>query len=391
MDKQNKDFELTLEPTAENEELSVSQPSVYGNAQIVEKDDASTSVSAGLMDESMFSEEERRMIDKFAGEIDITNVGQIVNYGSTAQKNISDFSASVLEKVKTRDLGEVGESLKQLTIAIDSTTKEETGGLKGLFKKAKKSTEAIKANYAKAETNVNSIEEDLKSHQLVLTQDIGVYQKMYELNLKYYRELTMYIIAGKKALETAQNVKLPQLKALAEAGREEDMRNYRDYADLCYRFEKKLADLEITRVISIQTAPQIRMLQNNDRELMDKLQSSISNTIPLWRNQLVLSLGIENTRKALEAQNLLSEKTNELLAKNSELLKMATIETARESERPIVELETLQKCNTNLITSINEVIRIHEEGAEKRRQAQTELLRIENELKQALLEAGKRE
>lgn len=221
-------------------------------------------------------------------------------------------------------------------------------------------------------------------------KDIDVYQQMYELNIQYYKELTMYIIAGKKALELAKTGKLQALKSKAdETGMQEDVQCYRDFEDMCHRFEKKLSDLEITRVISIQVAPQVRMLQNNDREMLDKLQSSLANTIPLWRNQLVLSLGIEHTRRALEAQSTLADKTNELLRKNSETLKMATVETAKQAERPIVDIETLRQCNRDLIATINDVIKIHEQGTAKREKAQGELVRIEEELKQTMLETSK--
>ena len=217
-----------------------------------------------------------------------------------------------------------------------------------------------------------------------------MYQQMYELNIQYYRELTLYIIAGKKALSKAKSEKLQQLKKQADAsGMQEDVQIYRDYEDLCHRFEKKLNDLEITRVISIQSAPQVRMLQNNDREMLDKLQSSLANTIPLWRNQLVLSLGIEHTRKALEAQSTLADKTNELLRKNSETLKMATVETAKQAERSIVDIETLKQCNKDLITTINDVLKIHKQGEEKREKAQIELTKIEEELKQVMMENSK--
>lgn len=227
-------------------------------------------------------------------------------------------------------------------------------------------------------------------HRDVLGQDISMYQQMYELNVQYYKELTMYIIAGKKALDHAKSTKLEQLKSIAEkSDKQEDVQVYRDFEDLCHRFEKKLSDLEITRVISIQSAPQVCMLQNNDREMMDKLQSSLSNTIPLWRNQLVLSLGIEHTSRALAAQGALADKTNELLKKNSETLKMATIETAKQSERPIVDIDTLKQCNRDLISSINEVVKIHEQGVAQRAKAQEELIKIEEDLKQAMLEAGK--
>ena len=254
--------------------------------------------SAGTIDESMLSEEEKAMVEQFASEIDIENVDQIVNYGIKAQTNISEFSTTILKKVKTYDLGEVGESLKELTVALDATTEPEKKGILGIFQKAKRGVGSIRANYAKAESNVDRIEKDLIKHRDVLGQDISMYQQMYELNVQYYKELTMYIIAGKKALDHAKSTKLEQLKSIAEkSDKQEDVQVYRDFEDLCHRFEKKLSDLEITRVISIQSAPQVRMLQNNDREMMDKLQSSLSNTIPLWRNQLVLSLGIEHTSK----------------------------------------------------------------------------------------------
>jgi len=346
--------------------------------------------SVGTIDESMLSEEEKELVNQFASEINIENVDQIVNYGIKAQTNISDFSITILKKVKTYDLGEVGDSLKELTVTLDATTEPEKKGILRIFQKAKSGIGSIKANYAKAESNVDRIEKDLKKHRDVLSHDISMYQQMYELNLQYYKELTMYIIAGKKALDNARTTKLQELKSKAEqTNKQEDVQLYRDYEDLCYRFEKKLSDLEITRVISIQSAPQVRMLQNNDREMMDKLQSSLANTIPLWRNQLVLSLGIERTSRALEAQGALANKTNELLKKNSETLKMATVETAKQSERSIVDIETLQQCNKDLISSINEVVKIHEQGTAQRIKAQEELVKIEEELKQALIYSGK--
>ena len=349
----------------------------------------SDSYSVGTIDESMLTEEERAVVERYASEIDISNVEQIVRYGVGAQRNISDFSVSILKKVRTYDMGEVGESLRDLTIALDATVEPEKKGFFGMFQKAKRGVGAIRANYAKAESNVDRIEQELLSHEAVLIQDIAVYQQMYELNVQYYRELTMYIFAGKKALDKARAGRLAELKAIGDrTNKQEDVQAYRDFEDLCHRFEKKLADLEITRVISIQSAPQVRMLQNNDREMLDKLQSSIANTIPLWRNQLVLSLGIEHTRRSLDAQNTLANKTNELLLKNSETLKMATIEAAKAAERPIVDIETLRQCNRDLIASIKEVIRIHEQGAAKREQAQEELVRIEAELKQAMLDSS---
>ena len=346
-----------------------------------------TGYSAGTIDESMLSDEEREMVNQFASEIDIADVDQVVKYGMAAQQNISDFSVSILKKVKTYDLGEVGSSLKELTVALDATTEPEKKGILGVFQKAKRGVGSIRANYAKAESNVDRIEKDLRLHQNVLIQDVSMYQQMYELNVQYYKELTMYIIAGKKALDLAKNGKLQELRARADmTNLQEDVQAFKDFEDLCYRFEKKIADLEITRVIAIQSAPQVRMLQNNDREMLDKLQSSLSNTIPLWRNQLILSLGIEHSKRALDAQSTLTDKTNDLLRKNSETLKMATIETAKEVERPIVDIETLRICSKNLVSSVNEVVKIHEQGVAKRVKAQEELIKIEEELKQAMLD-----
>ncbi len=347
--------------------------------------------AAGSIDESMLSQEEREIVDQFASEIDISNVDQIVKYGSAAQRNISDFSVSVLKKVKTLDLGEVGESLKELTVALDATVEPEKKGIFGLFQRGKRAVGSIMANYAKAETNVDKVERDLQKHQVVLTQDISMYQQMYELNMEYYKQLTMYIIAGKKALQAARNGKLTELRQRAEATeKQEDVQAYRDFEDQCARFEKKLSDLEITRVISMQSAPQVRLLQNNDREMLDKIQSSLSNTIPLWRNQLVISLGLEHSRRAIEAQQTLSDKTNELLVKNAEALHTSATETAKAAERPIVDMDTLRRCNKELIASIKEVVRIHEQGTIQRQKAQEEMAKIESELKQAMLEAATR-
>lgn len=347
--------------------------------------------SAGAIDESMLNEDERRQIDEFAKEIDIADVDQVVKYGVAAQRNISDFSVSILKQVRTYDLGEVGMSLKELTVALDATTEPEKKGIWAVFQKAKRGMDSIRANYAKAESNVDRVEKDLQKHQMVLTQDISIYQQMYELNVEYYKQLTMYIIAGKKALESAKIGKLEEFKRKAElTNKQEDVQEYRDFEDQCHRFEKKIGDLEITRVISIQSAPQVRMLQNNDREMLDKIQSSLANTIPLWRNQLVMSLGVEHSKRALEAQTSLTDKTNELLLKNSESLKMATIGTAREAERSIIDIATLRQCNRDLIFSINEVVKIHERGNEQRERVQGELIKIEEELKHVMLESGGR-
>ena len=381
-------IKLTLDPSQKEDNLEFGNvPSMKSVADVEMK----TNYAAGTIDESMLTDEEKEMVEQFASEINIENVDQIVNYGMKAQTNISDFSSSILKRVKTYDLGDVGDSLKELTVALDATTEPEKKGVLGIFQKAKRGVDSIKANYTKAEKNVDRIEKDLLKHREVLSQDISMYQQMYELNVQYYKELTMYIIAGKKALDSAKHTKLLELKTKAEqTNKQEDVQFYKDYEDLCHRFEKKLSDLEITRVISIQSAPQVRMLQNNDREMLDKLQSSLANTIPLWRNQLVLSLGIEHTSRALKAQGELADKTNELLKKNSETLKMATVETAKQSERAIVDIDTLRQCNKDLISSINEVVKIHEQGTVHRAKVQEELVKIEEELKQAMLENGRK-
>ena len=348
-----------------------------------------TEYNAGSIDESMLSNDEKEMVAQFANEIDISNAKQVIQYGSSAQKSISDFSVNILGKVKTSELGDVGDALKELTVALDATTEPEKKGILGIFQKAKRGVDSIKANYAKAETNVSRIEKDLEKHQVVLTQDVEMFEQMYDLNLQYYRELTMYIIAGKKALDKARGEQLEALKVKAETSQmQEDVENYNKYVNLCNRFEKKLHDLELTRVIAMQVAPQIRLLQDNDQEMLEKIQSSLVNTIPLWRHQMVLALGIEHTQRALSAQNLITEKTNELLTRNAETLKMATVETAKEAERSVVDIATLKRCNQQLISSISEVVKIHEQGAKRRQDAETELVKVEQELKQALLEAG---
>lgn len=348
-----------------------------------------TEYNAGSIDESMLSNDEKEMVAQFANEIDISNAKQVIQYGSSAQKSISDFSVNILGKVKTSELGDVGDALKELTVALDATTEPEKKGILGIFQKAKRGVDSIKANYAKAETNVSRIEKDLEKHQVVLTQDVEMFEQMYDLNLQYYRELTMYIIAGKKALDKARGEQLEALKEKAETSQmQEDVENHNKYVNLCNRFEKKLHDLELTRVIAMQVAPQIRLLQDNDQEMLEKIQSSLVNTIPLWRHQMVLALGIEHTQRALSAQNMITEKTNELLTRNAETLKMATVETAKEAERSVVDIATLKRCNQQLISSISEVVKIHEQGAKRRQDAETEFVKVEQELKQALLEAG---
>ena len=379
---------LTLNPE-EEKQSNIFQENVPVRNTIHPDVKIQSEYSAGSIDESMLSNDEKKMVAQFANEIDISNTNQVIQYGSSAQKSISDFSVNILGKVKTSELGEVGDALKELTVALNATTEPEKKGIFGIFQKAKRGIDSIKANYAKAEANVSRIEKDLEKHQVVLTQDVEMFEQMYDLNLQYYRELTMYIIAGKKALKKARGENFEKLKIKAETSQmQEDVENYNKYVNLCNRFEKKLHDLELTRVIAMQVAPQIRLLQDNDQEMLEKIQSSLINTIPLWRHQMVLSLGIEHTQRALAAQNMITEKTNELLTKNAETLKMATVETAKEAERSVVDIATLKRCNQQLISSISEVVKIHEQGAKKRKDAEAELVKVEKELKSALLEAG---
>lgn len=386
MDNTKNNISLTLKP----EDLQENFHSIP-KMESPKKPDFSQEYNAGSTSESMLSAEERETVEQFSKEIDISDFQQIRRYGSSAQKNISDFSVSILNKVKTRDLGEVGETLKELTVTLDAVAEPKKTGLRGLFQKAKQGVDTVRANYAKAETNIQKIENDLMQHQIVLNQDVSMLEQMYQLNMSYYKELTMYIIAGKKALDRAVNSKLAELKMTAEATKSpEDIQFYQDYESFCNRFDRKLHDLEITRMIAIQTAPQVRMLQNTNEEMLEKIESSIANTIPLWRNQMVIALGIEHNQRAISAQTAVSETTQRLLLQNAQALKMSTTEAARESERSVVDISTIRQCNQQLIASINEVVRIHEEGSKKRKEAEVELIKIEEELKQALLQAGSR-
>ena len=378
---------LTLDPDEVKYDMSFMEPSLKENMPAEE----TKAAAAGAVDESMLSEDEKKQVETFVKQIDISNVKLVNSYGASAQKGISGFSVSITKNVKTKDFGDIGDSLRELETAIKSTTTSEKKGLLGLFKKGKQKVASLIANYESAETNIKKIEKDLQKHQMALTKDIFVFDQMYDMNLDFYKELTMYIIAGKKALGQAKSTKLVELQGKADTTRDQlDVQMYRDYADACTRFEKRLADLEMTRLLSIQMAPQIRLLQNADQEVVDKLRSDILNTIPAWRNQMVLALGIEHTTRALNAQNALDEMTNELFRKNAETLKQGAIDAALASERSIVDVETLKKINADIITSINEVVKIHEEGSQKRAEAQEELVKIETELKDALLIAGSR-
>ena len=339
------------------------------------------------IDDSMLTEAERQMVDEFSKKIDIKDSQMILQYGSAAQKNVAAFSENALSSVRTKDLGEVGEALGNLVVELKDFGEEEEKGLFGFFKKAGNKLETMKAQFSTAEANVEKIVRNLEQHQVTLMKDIAMFDQMYELNLKYYKELTMYIIAGKKRLEEVKATELEELRRKAEtSGATEDAQAYNDLVQLCNRFEKKLHDLELTRMVSVQMGPQTRMLQNNDTLMVEKIQSTLVNTIPLWKSQMVLALGLENSRKATEAQGAVTNMTNELLRKNAEKLKMGTIATAKEAERSIIDVETLQHTNQQLISTLDEVIQIQRDGAAKRKAAEVELGRIEGELKQKLME-----
>ena len=391
-DELNLTPELTLSPetataqapAAPSLTLDAAGSSAQAAAEAAQKEREANAVK---VDESMLTEAERKMVDEFSQKIDITDSNLVLQYGTAAQKNVAAFSENALNNVKTKDLGEVGEALSSLVVELKNFGQPEKKGFAGLFQKKKNELEAMKASYSKAETNVDKIVKVLENHQVVLMKDIAMFDQMYDLNTKYYKELTMYIIAGKKRLEYLRTHDLEDLRKKAEqSGAQEDAQAYNDFANLCTRFEKKLHDLELTRMISIQMGPQTRLLQNNDTQMLEKIQSSLVNTIPLWKSQMVLALGLEHGRQATAAQAAVTDMTNDLLKKNADMLKMGTIETAKEAERSVVSIETLQHTNQQLISTLDEVMKIQTEGAQKRKEAEAELGRIEGELKQKLLE-----
>ena len=339
-------------------------------------------------DYAMLTEAEQKIVHDFAQKIDITNPNLSLEYGAGAQKNVADFSDAALASVRTKDLGEVGDMIGSLVVELKGfNAEEDKKGFLGLFKKAGTGIETLKARYNKAEVNVNKISHELEGHQRTLMKDVVILDQMYDKNLDYYKQLTMYILAGKEKLAQERATTLVELRAKAEqTGLAEDAQRANDYDAMCLRFEKKLHDLELTRMISIQMGPQIRLLQNNDTLMSEKIQSSLVNTIPLWKSQMVLALGLSHSQQAMEAQKAVTDMTNELLKKNADKLKMATIETAKESERAIVDIETLQHTNQQLITTLDEVLQIQTEGRQKRAAAEAELRKIEGQLKQKLLE-----
>lgn len=361
---------LTLDPFAEEKQSLVLAP---------EKQE--------VLDESILSEEEKAQVEAFVKQIDLTNSAVILQYGAGTQKKMADFSETALENVKSKDLGEVGTLLTNVVTELKNFDEEESKGFLGIFKKTSNKLDAMKAKYAKAETNINEICQVLEGHQVQLLKDVAVLDKMYELNLTYFKELSMYILAGKKKL---QQVRANELQALIDkaqaSGLPEDAQAAKDLDAMCNRFEKKIHDLELTRTISMQTAPQIRLVQSNDTLMVEKIQSTVVNTIPLWKSQMVLALGVEHSTQAAQAQRQVTDMTNELLRKNAEKLKMATVEVSQESQRGIVDIETLKATNENLITTLDEVMRIQQEGRVKRQEAEVEMQRMESELKQKLLE-----
>ena len=393
-DEKNLTPELTLTPDAAAVQAAPApsltlEPNLDSAQQAQAEEQKEREANAVKVDESMLTEAERKMVEEFSKKIDVTDSNLVLQYGAAAQKNIAAFSESALNNVKTKDLGEVGEALSSLVVELKhfGDDEEKKGGIFGFFQKKRNELEAMKASYSKAEANVEKIVKVLENHQVVLMKDIAMFDQMYDLNTKYYKELTMYIIAGKKRLEYLRANDLEQLRKKAqETGAQEDAQAYNDFANLCARFEKKLHDLELTRMISIQMGPQTRLLQNNDSLMLEKIQSSLVNTIPLWKSQMVLALGLEHSRQATAAQTAVTNMTNDLLKKNADMLKMGTIETAREAERSVVDIQTLQHTNQQLISTLDEVMKIQTEGAQKRREAEAELGRIEGELKQKLLE-----
>lgn len=340
-----------------------------------------------VFDESSLTEEERQMVNDFASKIELGNSNLILQYGAGAQKKIADFSETALENVKSKDLGEVGELLSGVVYELKKFDEEEEKGIFGIFKKGGNKIASMRAKYDKAEVNINKICKVLEDHQIQLLKDTAMLDKMYELNKTYFKELSMYILAGKKKLAKVENEEIPALRAKAEqSGLPEDAQAANDLAALANRFDKKIHDLELTRMVSIQMAPQIRLVQSNDTLMSEKIQSTLVNTIPLWKSQMVLALGMNHSQQAAAAQREVTDMTNELLRKNAAALKMATIETAKESERSIVDIETLKNTNQSLISTLDEVMKIQAEGRAKRHAAEEELGRIENELKGRLLQ-----
>ena len=379
------DVKLTLEPELETPAPGIPTLTLDG---VEEEKPVASEKKEEEQPEVQLTPEEQKVVDDFAEKIDITSSALVMQYGSGAQKKIANFSDTALANVRTKDLGEVGDEIANLVVELKSfDAGEEEKGFLGFFKKQANRLDGMKARYDKSEVNVNKIASSLEGHQVQLMKDIVMLDKLYETNLAYHKELSMYILAGKKRLKRERETTLEELKAKAQrSGLAEDAQAANDFAQQCDSFEKKLHDLELTRMVSVQMSPQIRLVQNNDRLMAEKIQSTIVNTIPLWKSQMVLALGVAHSADAVRAQREVTDMTNELLRKNAEKLKMSTIETARESERGIVDMETLRQTNQSLISTLDEVVKIQEEGKTRRREAEQELGRLENELKQKLLD-----
>jgi len=357
------------------------------DSEIVVVEEAKKEVQAV---ESNLTPEEQKMIHDFAAQIDLTNTQLVLQYGAGSQKKIADFSETALSNVRTKDMGEIGDLLTDVVAELKNFDEEEEKGFLGIFKKKGNQLANLKAKYDKAESNINKICEAMESHQITLLKDVAMLDKMYDLNLNYFKELSMYILAGKQKLEQAKNIELPALLTKAEqTGLPEDTQKAKDFAEMCNRFEKKIYDLELSRNVSLQMAPQIRLIQNNDTIMSEKIQSTLVNTIPLWKSQMVIAIGLDHSTEAARAQREVTDMTNALLKKNAEQLKVATIETAKEAERGIIDIETLQQTNQTLISTLDEVMKIQEDGREKRAAAETQLAQIENEMRQKLLEMSK--
>ncbi len=340
-----------------------------------------------VLAQAQLSETEKQMVKDFVEKIDLNNTNAVLQYGAATQKKMADFSGKALENIKSKDLGEVGDMVANLVTELKSFDVEEETGIMAFFKKKANKITSLKAKYDEAEDNVTAISNALESHQIQLMKDVQFLDKLYGMNLGYFKEISMYILAGKEKLNQVRNGELVELRAKAEAsGLPEDAQMVKDYENMCDRFEKKVNDLELSRMISLQTAPQIRLVQNSNTVMIDKIQSTLVNTIPLWKNQMVIALGIEHSTEAARAQRQVSDMTNELLKKNAAALKMATVETAKEAECGIVDMETLKNTNESLISTLDEVMKIQTEGREKRRQAEAELQNMENQLKDKLLQ-----
>ena len=385
------DPNLDYVPTLTFESTPTTPAAQAAAAQAIAEEKA-PAMTATQAEESQLTAEELKLVNDFAEKIDITDSNAILQYGASSQKNIADFSGTTLNSVRTKDMGEVGGMLSNLVVELKGFNygEEEKKGFLGLFKKAENKIAMMKAQYDKAEVNVDKICDELEKHQVTLLKDVSTLDKMYNLNQQYFKELTMYILAGKKKLKECEEVVLPQLQEKArQSGLPEDAQAVNDYQNMISRFDKKIHDLELTRMISIQMSPQIRLIQNNDTRMVEKIQTSLVNTIPLWKSQMVLALGMHHSQQAMEAQREVTNVTNELLRKNAEALKTGSIEVAKESERGIVDLETLKHTNQTLIDTLEEVRSIQADGAAKRRAAEVELGRIETELREKLVQINK--